>query len=220
VDEILRPILDDAERDPNVIGVYAMGSHGMGTADEWSDWDVVVVLAEGEPSVSRSATLDLIRSPLADLRSASSWETPAIAHSRVLLDKTGEVAELISSAGRVEREELAELYDNYLNDFYRSMKAWRRGRELGARIKGARSLWWLGQFLLGVEGRRAPYPSAWRGRLGDLEPLMLEVARTGDPRRQQALQAAVEPVAAAHGFRDVYDGWEGEIDRVMEFTFD
>jgi hypothetical protein len=49
---------------------------------------------------------------------------------------------------------------------------------------------------------------------------MLEVARTADPRRQQELQAAVERVATAHGFRDVYDGWEGEIDRVMLFDFE
>jgi hypothetical protein len=178
------------------------------------------VLGDGAASVSRSEELDLVRSTLADLRSASSWELPAIAHARVLLDKTGEVAALLESVRRVERKELAELYDNYLNDFYRSMKAWRRGRELGARIKGGRSLWWLGQFLLGLDGERAPYPHAWGGRLGELEPLILEVARTGDPRRQQELQAAVEQVATAHGFRDVSDAWDGDIDRVMEFDFE
>ena len=99
------------------------------------------------------------------------------------------------------------------------MKSWRRGRELGARVKCGRSLWWLGDFLIGLGGMRAPYPGAWAGRLGELEPLVLEVARTGDPRLQQELQAAVERVATEHGFRDVYDAWDGDIDRVMEFEF-
>ena len=124
------------------------------------------------------------------------------------------------AAGRLTREELAELYDNYLNDFYRSLKAWRRGRELGARILSGRSLWWLGDLLMGLEGTRAPYTEYWAGRLGDLEPLIVEVARTADPRKQQELQAAVEQIATAHGFRDVYDGWNGDIDRVMTFRFE
>jgi len=46
-----------------------------------------------------------------------------------------------------------------------------------------------------------------------------EVARTGDPQRQQELQARVERVATDRGFRDVYDAWDGEIDRVMRFEF-
>jgi hypothetical protein len=55
--------------------------------------------------------------------------------------------------------------------------------------------------------------------LGELESLVLDVLRTGDPRRQQELQAKVERVASARGFRDVYDGWDGEIDRVMALRF-
>ena len=57
-------------------------------------------------------------------------------------------------------------------------------------------------------------------RLGELEPLIVEVARTADPRKQQELQAAVEQIATAHGFRDVYDSWNGDIDRVMAFRFE
>lgn len=220
IDEVLRPILGSAERDPNVLGVVLKGSRALANADELSDWDLVVVVSEGEPSHEKTGNFDVLRTTLVRLQNAPSWELPALAHAQVLLDKTGEVAAAIEAAGRMSRDELAELYDSYLNDFYRSLKAWRRGRELAARIKAARSLWWLGAFLLALEGRRAPYPSAWGGRLGDLEPLMLEVARTGDPRRQQELQAAVEQVATAHGFRDVYDGWNGEIERVMSFLFD
>jgi hypothetical protein len=34
---------------------------------------------------------------------------------------------------------------------------------------------------------------------------------------QQQLQSRVERIADEHGLRDVYDAWDGEIDRVMKF---
>jgi len=218
--ELVQPILDEAERDDNVVGILIKGSRSMGVADEESDWDVVVVLLQGEPSQKKDGRLELITTTLERVRAVSSWELPALAHSRVLLDKTGELAEAVEAAGHLTRKELAELYDGYLNDFSRSLKSWRRGRELGARIMCGRSLWWLGDFLIALEGKRAPYTEYWGGRLGELEPLILEVARTADPRRQQELQAAVEQIATTHGFRDVYDAWDGDIDRVMGFRFE
>jgi predicted nucleotidyltransferase len=216
VHEELAPILAEAEADVEVVGVFLKGSRAVGTDGADSDWDVVVVLRDGEPSHHKEGALDVLRTTLARVKAAPAYELPAIAHARVLLDKTGAVREAVEHAARIERGELAELYDSYLNDFYRSLKAWARGRELAARLKAARSIWWLGEFLLGLDGKRAPYPGAWEGRLGDLEPLILDVLRTGDPRTQQALQAKVERIATARGFRDVYDGWTGgEIDRAM-----
>jgi hypothetical protein len=218
-DEILQPVLAAAAADPDVVGAFLKGSRSVGLGDEESDWDVVLVIREGDPSKVTTPQLELMRVTLAGIGAPPSWELPALAHAQVLLDKTGEVTAALDAARSIGREELAELYDSYLNDFYRSLKSWRRGRELGARIKCGRSLWWLGDFLIGLGGIRAPYPGAWNGRLGDLEPLMLEVARTADPSRQQRLQVAVERTATAHGFRHVYDAWDGEIDRVMRFDF-
>jgi len=221
VSEEIAPILTDAEADPEVVGVLLKGSRAVGTDDADSDWDIVVVLRDGSPSHRKEGAVDVLRTTLARVRAAPAYELPAIAHARVLLDKTGEVGKAVEDAARIGRGELAELYDRYLNDFYRSLKAWTRGRELAARLKAARSMWWLGDFLLGLDGRRAPYPGAWEGRLGDLEPLILDVLRTGDPGRQQALQAKVERIATARGFRDVYDSWtDGEIDRAMALRFD
>jgi diamine N-acetyltransferase len=221
MDDVLAAVLADAESDTNVIGVFLKGSRAVGTDVVGSDWDVVVVLREGEASQRKDGVLDVLRTTLARVQNAPRYELPAIAHARVLLDKTGEVAETIEAAARIGRDELAELYDSYLNDFYRSLKAWARGQELAARLKASRSIWWLGEFLLGLDGRRAPYPGAWAGRLGELEPLVLDVLRTGDPRRQQELQAKVEQIATARGFRYVYEGWTGgEIDRVMALRFE
>jgi hypothetical protein len=73
--------------------------------------------------------------------------------------------------------------------------------------------------LFALEDRRAPYPKEWGGRLGELEPLVLEVARTADPGAQQRLCRAVVELATAKGFSDVYDAWEGDIDRVLADAF-
>jgi predicted nucleotidyltransferase len=221
MDDVLAPLLAEANADTNVLGAFLKGSRAVGTDVAGSDWDVVVVLREGNASHSKDGALDVLRTTLARVHDAPRYELPAVAHARMLLDKTGEVAEAIEAAARIERDELAELYDSYLNDFYRSLKSWARGQELPARLKASRSIWWLGEFLLGLDGRRAPYPGAWAGRLGELEPFMLDVLRTADPSRQQELQAKVEQIASARGFRDVYEGWTGgEIDRVMALLFD
>ncbi len=170
MNELIDPVLAAAEADPNVVGAFLIGSQALDQADEESDWDLVLVLREGEPSKERRPQLEVIRWTLAQLQAPRTWELPALAHARVLLDKAGEVTAAVEAARQIGREELAELYDSYLNDFYRSLKSWRRGRELGARIKAGRSLWWLGDFLIGLGGIRAPYPAPGRGGSASSSP--------------------------------------------------
>jgi hypothetical protein len=52
-----------------------------------------------------------------------------------------------------------------------------------------------------------------------VEPLVLEVARTSDPRLQQELCRRVAQLAADRRYGDVYDAWNGDIDRVLAFDF-
>jgi predicted nucleotidyltransferase len=215
----LNELLEQAKSDPDAVGLVLIGSFASGTADEQSDVDVLYVMRDGAtpPKRERSGRVDLIPTTLDRLRNATDWFKPALAHARVLFDRDGEVAAAIESAQAVPREETAELYDAYLNDLYRSLKAWRRGNELAARIEAGRSLRYLGELLFALEGTRGPYPKDWRGRLGDLEPLVLEVARTADPARQQELARRVRELA--HEYEDVYADWHGEIDRVLELDF-
>jgi predicted nucleotidyltransferase len=216
----LNELLEQAKSDPDAVGLVLIGSYASGTADEESDLDVLYVLRDGSPAPERerSGRVDLIPTTLDRLRNATDWFKPALAHARVLLDPDGEIAAAVESAQSVSREEIAELYDAYLNDLYRSLKAWRRGNELAARIEAGRSLRYLGELLFALEGTRGPYPKDWPGRLGDLEPLVLEVARTADPSVQQELARSVRE--RARDYEDVYADWHGEIDRVLELRFE
>jgi len=126
---------------------------------------------------------------------------------------------VLEAARTISHDETAELYDGYLNDFYRSLKAWRVGKELAGRIECGRSLRYLGELLFALDGVRAPYPKEWEGKLGELEPLILEVARGGEPRMQQELCIRVRERAAQRGYAHVYDDWTGDIDRALAFSF-
>jgi hypothetical protein len=129
------------------------------------------------------------------------------------------VESVLAAARTVSREETAESYDSYLNDFYRSMKTWRCGNELAGRIECGRLLRFLGEFLFALDGLRGPYPKEWPGKLGEFEPLILDVARTGDPRLQQELCLLVRERAESGGYSDVYASWDGDINRVLAFEF-
>lgn len=216
----LRELVAQAEADPDAIGLVLFGSAAAGSAHEESDLDVwYVVRSEPPPPRSRVGRLELIPATVAGLRDAPAWLKPALAYAKVLWDPSGELEPVVTAAQTVSREETAELYDGYLNDLYRSLKAWRQGLELAARVECGRSLRFLGELLFALEGRRAPYPKEWAGKLGDLEPLVLEVARTSDPRLQQELCRRVAQLAADRRYGDVYNAWNGDIDRVLAFDF-
>lgn len=215
----LRDLVEQARADPNAVAVVLFGSAAAGSAHEESDLDVWYVVRADPPPRSRPGRLELIPTTLEQLRDAPDWLKPALAYARVLWDETGKVEPLLEAARRVSREETAELYDGYLNDLYRSLKAWRRGLELAARVECGRSLRFVGELLFALDGVRAPYPKEWTGRFGPLEPLVLEVARTADPSAQQRLARAVVELARERGFDDVYDAWQGDIDHVLAWDF-
>ena len=209
-----------AQEDPNAVALVLFGSAASGSAHEESDLDVWYVLrGEPLPPRERRGRLEIVPTTVELLRSAPDWLKSALAYARTLWDETGEMESVLEAARTISHDETAELYDGYLNDFYRSLKAWRAGNELAGRVECGRSLRFVGELLFALEGVRAPYPKEWAGKLGELEPLILEVARTGEPRLQQELCVHVRERAALRGYSHVYDDWTGDIDRALGFEF-
>lgn len=216
----LDALMREVRQDPETVALVLFGSAATGSAHEESDLDVWYVRRrEPLPPRERRGRLEIVPTTIEELRTAPDWLKPALAYGRVIWDQTGELASVLEAARTISHDETAELYDGYLNDFFRSMKAWRRGNELAGRIECGRSLRFLGELLFALDGVRAPYPKEWQGRLGELEPLILEVARTGAPRLQQELCARVRDRAAQRGYAHVYDAWTGDIDHALAFEF-
>jgi predicted nucleotidyltransferase len=220
VEPELVALLKQAQEDPDAVALVLFGSAASGSAHAESDLDVWYVRrGEPLPPRERRGRLEIVPTTVGLLRAAPDWLKPALAYGQTIWDETGEVESVLAAARTISHDETAELYDGYLNDFYRSMKAWRRGNELAGRIECGRALRFLGELLFALDGVRAPYPKEWQDKLGELEPLILEVARTGAPQLQQELCVRVRERAAQRGYSAVYDAWTGDIDRVLTFVF-
>jgi hypothetical protein len=143
------------------------------------------------------------------------WWTASFLTAQVLVDKTGEVAGLVEAivakANEAAYAAVPEAYDAYLNSWVRSLKAWRRGDELGGRLHAARSAAHLVQLLFGLEHRWPPYLDALEPALpaiedaqgweaGYLRAALLRLTEAGDPAFQRELEASVEALMDARGF--------------------
>jgi len=216
VDSELAALLEQAQGDPDAIALVLLGSAASGSTHDGSDLDVWYVLrGEPLPPRERRGRLEIVSTTLELLRAAPDWSKPALAYAQTIWDETGEVEPVLAAARTISHDETAELYDGYLNDFYRSMKAWKMGNELAGRIECGRSLRYLGELVFALDGVRAPYPKEWHGKLGDLEPRILEVARTGAPHLQQELCVIVRDRAAQRGYSRVYEAWTGDIEHAL-----
>ncbi len=243
-DPLLQPLLLEASGDPGTVGVIIHGSRGAGVGDRQSDYDLIWVLtdegydrrvATGLPleETTKYQGRKLTEISYTCLRrlagpSTPDWIIQGLATARVLLDKTGEVARTLDTLVTIPREkaraEVAEMFDGYLNGFYRSMKAARRGNELGARLQAAESLMYLVRTLFALERRRPPFHDRLATALdtldqqgwasGELSELFLVILRTAEPERQKTLEARVESLLRERGYGDVVEAWDGEIERV------
>jgi hypothetical protein len=249
-DPVLAQLIQEAEHDPATVGLLIQGSRAADAADAESDYDFVWVLDDAELARRErtglplhvkeqrdDALLDIVFTSFDRLRKAvdePGWWSSGLAGSRLLVGKTKEVGELhralVEMTEKRARQQAAEWFDGYLNSFYRSLKAWRRGDELAGRIEAAESVMQLARTLFALERTWAPYPNRLRAQLpalerqgwpaGYLEAALVEIVKTGDPALQQELEGRVETLLRKRGFGAVVEDWGGEIERVKGFRFE
>jgi predicted nucleotidyltransferase len=214
--------LAEAREDENVIGLVVFGSRGKGAYvdDERSDWDVFVVVRErrGDRPFRHGDRIETVEVTLDELRNQPAWNRYSLAWVEPQLDKTGEVAEALRDAVRVDPGSAAEPLDGYVNMLYRSLKNARKGLALGALLDAQESIPWFLEFVFAVHGRLRPY-NRWLEWELELHPLPIDVplerleriARTGDPAEQRALFRGAEELAHKRGLGAVIDGWEPDV---------
>jgi uncharacterized protein DUF4037 len=247
-DPVLQPLIAAARADREIEGLILGGSRGAGVDDAESDYDLEWVLTDQsyDRRAERGESMHIRGTPeqplldvsytclhkLARIAAHASWVLPAYATARVLYDQTGQVAQIVRDMATMPEErartDVLGWFDAYLNAFYRSLKAWRRGNQLGGRLQAAESAMHVVRVLFALERRWPPYHDRLIGQLGTLagqgwppgylHDTLLLLVQTGDPRLQQELEIKVEALVRARGFDP--DMWDGEIERVKAFRFD
>jgi hypothetical protein len=248
-DPVIQPLIATARTNPEIEGLILSGSRGADVHDAESDYDLEWVLTD-EAYAQLAARGDEMRVPmdpdqpwldigytccqkLAQIAAAADWPLPGYTTAQVLYDKTGQVTQVVRAMGMMLEEQahaaVLGWFDAYINAFYRSLKAWRRGNELGGRLQAAASVMYVVHVLFALERRWAPYHDRLVWQLdtlnssqgwppGALCHTLLQLLRTGDPRLQQELELQIEALLRARSFE--VNLWEGEIDRVKAFRFE
>jgi hypothetical protein len=231
--ERFKALLHRAKIDDNIVGFFLSGSRGKGFENEHSDYDLVMVVkndaadAYKEEFDVEEAGIDLGVFSLSEFdayakwNGAHHWDRYDFAHVRALVDKTGEIQNLIDRKGSIpddKRDEYINVQlDAYINGFFRSVKALRRHDAVGVRLESAASIPHLLNALFALEGRIAPFPDylvqelrrrplhmcPWPSE--ELLEALLRILETGDLSTQQTMARTVEKTFRQQGYNDVFD---------------
>ena len=246
-DPALAQLIAEVRDDHETLGLLLHGSRAVGTHRPDSDYDLIRVVTEQAYSarkargalVERSAAdagpkTDVLCQTLSRVEAYVSdpgWYTATYVSARILFDRTGELASLLArladEAGRIAFERTAAAYDDYLNCFVRSIKAARRGDEIGRQLHAAESALALVRLLFGLESRWPPYhdnlaallppieqAQGWPpGYLGDA---LLRLVRHADPTLQQDLEARVEELMSS---RAIQHEWGDDLEPLKALRF-
>ena len=228
--DALAEYIDELRDDETTLGLLLHGSRALGFGRQDSDYDLIRVVTDDSFRQRKAAGALLERHHLADgsradvlyqspghlgeLAGRPDWYTATYISVRVLLDKTGELTELVTlivdAASEAAAARVSDEYDDYLNYWVRSIKAWRRGDELGGRLHAAASVYPLLRALFGLERQWPPYHDQLEARLHELERLqgwgsgelrtqIIALLEGGAPGVQQRLQTRVEALFRSRG---------------------
>jgi hypothetical protein len=238
--EGVEDLLRRAEADSDVLGVVLTGSHALGLATPSSDYDVRLILrdeadegAEARYLEAAFPNVDLHVLPRREFANYAGWDTPfawerfSFAHAQVLVDRTGEVSDIVAEKGRIPPEQQTPFeraaLDAFINSVYRALKCRRKGNTLCTRLEATEAVQHGLALIFACEGRIRPYPVALTQEIhvfplatfpltGDnlLHPIAAIVER-GDIPALRHLFTAILDQALARGHADVIDSWGGDI---------
>jgi hypothetical protein len=177
----LQRLLQEAQDDPQIIGLVLTGSRGKGFGSEASDFDVLLVVHPEALQTYRTKFyddeswqgFDWWVTSLPELQPvAAAWGEPlaweilcnerySFANVAVLLDKTGQVQRLVDEKGSIPAERRIPIVFTalgaYTNSLYRSLKCLRNSNALGARLEAADAIGHALTVIFALEGRHRPY---------------------------------------------------------------
>lgn len=242
-DSQFEALLADAQQDPDVLGLFLFGSRSReGFADERSDYDVGVVLADREGALAafderwpyaHGATLEIASTTMSGLREHGEYDSPTewaryqYSHVALLIDKSGDVQTVLRGKERVPDAVRAKVVEDalggYVNSTYRSLRNRMVGVEQGARLDAGESLPHVLTAIFAIESRVRPFnkylewelrmhPLADRAWAADILLPRLDAVLAAEADGQHALFRDVERVARRHEFGSAIDEWKPDLE--------
>jgi hypothetical protein len=175
-DQIFDQLIENANHDPDVLGLVLVSSRGKGLATPFSDYDAYLIVQNDTvercqlryaPLTDQTTEIDLgvlaidTFYTFAAWGSAEAWERYTFDNATTLIDKTGHIHQLVLEKGRIPPHEqngyVRGALDGYINGVYRSAKCWRVHNVLGAQLEAMDSIGYVLSLIFGLEGRHRPY---------------------------------------------------------------
>ena len=245
--EIFKGFVEEAKNDPNVIGFFLSGSRGKNRETKFSDYDIEVVVKDKVAESYKKIWEKKNKPPFgfsvfsisefrkhAEIGSPFEWDRASYAHVKAIVDKTGEIQKLIDKKGKIPKDKIKKYVsghlDGYINYVYRSLKCFRDGNPVGARLEASRSIHFCLEIIFGLEGRTTPYYKYLEWELEkhplkkfpmkpkELIKTLLRILEDADIKTQQELFNIVEKTFRKENFAHVFDSWEaGSIKLIKTF---
>ena len=226
-----------------IVGLVLTGSRGKGFGSEASDFDMLLVVRPEALEGYRARFherecwegFDWWVTSLPELEPiAATWgdtlgweifcnERYSFADVSVLVDKTGQVQQLVDEKGVIPEEHRLPVVSTalgaYTNSLYRSLKCLSNGNDLGARLEAVDAIGHALTAIFALEGRHRPYygylarelvarPLATFPRpAGDLLAMIDTILASADAPTQQRLLAIIDALGREAGCDEVFDEW-------------
>ena len=247
-EKIFNRVLDEAKSDQNILAFWLDGSRGKGIIEHAeSDYDCTMivkdeVLAEykeryekiGNPAFELGVmTLDEFKN-LAVWGSDTAWQSyNYVGLKTPLVDKTGQVQKLFEDKATILPSEIkkfiSDALDYYINEVYRSLKCFRDGQIVGARLEASESVLPLLNTIFALHGRLRPYYKYYEWELKnfplvklgisgeEFTKMIFTILESADIKNQQKLLREIESVTRKEGYGQVWDSWGDKIEWMNNF---
>ena len=234
--EVFNEFVEEARKDQNIIGFFLSGSRGKNRETKFSDYDIEIIVKNKASKAYKKKYEKRNKFPFgftvlsvsefrqhAKIGGSSEWDKASYTHVKAIIDKTGEIQKLINEKGRIPKSKIknyvAGRLDGYINYLYRSLKCFRDGEYVGARLEASRSINFFLDIIFGLEERVTPYYKYLEWELEkhplkkfpvkskELIKMLLKVLEDADIKTQQKLFNLVEKVFRKN-YSYVFDNWE------------
>ncbi|UMX48220.1 MAG: DUF4037 domain-containing protein [Candidatus Nealsonbacteria bacterium DGGOD1a] len=247
-DKLFNKVLEEAKNDPNILAFWLDGSRGKGIIKHAeSDYDCMMIVAD-EVLNEYKSRYEKIGNPVFELgvmtlnefKKFAAWDSDMVWYrynyvgiKPPLVDKTGQIKKLFDEKAsipeNVKRKFISDALDYYVNEVYRSLKCFRDGQIVGARLEASESMLPLLNTVFAIHGRLRPYYKyyEWELRNYPLSKLsisgdeftkqILIILGNADIKVQQKLLMEIENITRKEGYGDVWDSWGDKIDWMRHF---